>query len=183
MYIYIYTCIYTHIYKHLIPLTIHSEGPWLCTPLPSINYKHQCVINTVFLWEWNQNIIPDTLKKTILSQLKLRKEESKGMHKPHTHSTSFNLCFRSKRFSRTTSQKQSSNSKSYGHSDLTPIYRHHSLLEIVFPQTDPCSFPIEKGILFLTTVLSLVCCVVAEMEKHQSLYLLSGLAMCFSIPF
>ena len=36
--------------------------------------KHQCVINTVFLLEPKDIIIPDTLKKTIQIQLKLRHE-------------------------------------------------------------------------------------------------------------
>ena len=36
------------------------------------NYKHCCIINIVFLLEPKHSITPDTLKKTIPSQLKLR---------------------------------------------------------------------------------------------------------------
>lgn len=77
--------------------------------------------------------------------------EIKSMLKPHAHTTLFNLCFRSKRLSKTNSQKQPPNSESYGQ---TLQCSRKSL----FPQKDPCSFLIAKGILFLTTLLfSLLC--------------------------
>ena len=56
-----------------------SEQPWLCTTLLSSNYKHECVINIVFLLEPKHSIIRDTLKKTILSQLKLRQVTEIGI--------------------------------------------------------------------------------------------------------
>jgi len=46
--------------------------PWLCSTLLSNNYKHWCVINNAFLLEPKDSITPNTLKKTIPSQLKLR---------------------------------------------------------------------------------------------------------------
>lgn len=43
-----------------------------CTALFSSSYKHWCIIGIVFLLEPEHSIIPDTLKGTILPQLRLR---------------------------------------------------------------------------------------------------------------
>lgn len=60
----------------LILFPSNSLGPLLRTALAiqllSSNYKPWCVISIVFLLEPKYNIIPDTLKKIIMSQLKLK---------------------------------------------------------------------------------------------------------------
>lgn len=90
-------------------------------------------------------------KKKSRGERRVELGEIKSMLKPHAHTTLFNLCFRSKRLSKTTSQKQPANSKSYGQT----LQRSRKSL---FPQKDPCSILIAKGILFLTTLLfSLLC--------------------------
>ena len=61
----------------LFPLS-SLDRPFAVNGLGSIqhylagNYKHWCITNIVFLLEPKQSIIPNTLKKTILSQLKPR---------------------------------------------------------------------------------------------------------------
>jgi len=44
------------------------------------NYKHWCIINIVFLLEPKHSIIPNTLKKTILSQLKQKQPTVTGFN-------------------------------------------------------------------------------------------------------
>jgi len=50
----------------------HCEKPCVCTTLLSGSYKHWCVTDIVFLLEPEHSFIPDTLKKAIPPQLKLR---------------------------------------------------------------------------------------------------------------
>jgi len=59
------------------PWALCWEWPWLCTALFSRNYKHQCVISIVFLLEPKHSILPDTLKKIIPSQLKIKQKPNK----------------------------------------------------------------------------------------------------------
>jgi len=61
----------------LILFSLQLLGPFPENGLGSVQpclaaIIHKCVINTVFLSESKHSIIPDTLKKTIPSQLKLR---------------------------------------------------------------------------------------------------------------
>ena len=77
------------------PWAVCCEWPWLYTTLLGSNYKHWCVINIVFLLESKHNIIPDTLKKTIPSYLKLRQfpRGNFGRKKKHTNFPSLSLYF------------------------------------------------------------------------------------------
>ena len=71
----------------------HQAWPWtppgmgLWTTLLSSNNKHQCVINTVLLLEPKHSIIPDTLSKTILPQLKLRHKTGRQLEMKVFHAT------------------------------------------------------------------------------------------------
>ena len=49
------------------PWVLHCEWPWHYATLLNRNYKHSCVISTVFLLKPKHIIIPDTLKKMISS--------------------------------------------------------------------------------------------------------------------
>lgn len=76
----------------------------------------------------------------------------------------FSLCFRSKRLSKKASQKQAALVGTCGHKELTTTGI------AVLQHLHSCSFLTARAVLFLTTMLSLVSRVAAEMEKQHPLH-------------